>query len=260
MGKLATSSGSNGKGSKSIFFKKKEKFGLKKAAKRALLDKSPTEKTTKAHTKDQKRHKLTKSRSPSANKGHKQLEDADLDTEKDVDMGDNVDSSDDKSEESASENMRDGSDADGNDVETDADQDDDDDEDDEDDDDDGDDDDDDAPTDIEEPEIEDRGKTFRTKKRPRPDHGRKKLLDSKRKNYAEPEPSLSKVDGINLTRKKQEELFPPCNWDVCVPVKTSEVDFYKWLESHSHREQYFIGDDGVSKTVQNWCIFVFKKL
>ena len=100
MGKLATSSGSNGKGSKSIFFKKKEKFGLKKAAKRALVDKSPAEKTTKAYAKDQKRRKLTKSCLPSANKGHKQLEDADLDTEKDVDMGDNVNSSDDESEES----------------------------------------------------------------------------------------------------------------------------------------------------------------
>ena len=171
-------------------------------------------------------------------------------------MGDNVNSSDDESEESGSENMRDSSDADGNHVETDADQDDDDDE-----DDDDDDDADDAPTDIEEPEIEDRGKTFRAKKRPRPDHGRKKLVDSKRKkNYAEPEPSLSKVDGIDLSRKKQEELFCPCNWDVCVPVKTSEVDFSKWLESHSHREQYFIGDDGVSKTVQDLRISFLKTL
>ena len=107
-------------------------------------------------------------------------------------MGDNLNSSNDESEESGSESMRDGSDADGNDVETDADQDDDD-EDDNDDDDDYDD----APTVIEEPEIEDHGKTFRTKKWPRPDHGRKKLVDSKRKNYAEPEPSLTKVDGIN---------------------------------------------------------------
>ena len=169
---------------------------LKKATKRALVDKSPAEKTMKAYTKDQKCRKLTKSRSLSANKGHKQLEDADLDAEMDVDMGDNVDSSDDESEESAYENMRDGSDADGNNVETDANKDDDD----EDDEDDDSDDDDNAPTDIEEPEIEDRGKTFRAKKRPRPDHSRKKLLDSKRKNYAEPEPSLSKVDGINLTR------------------------------------------------------------
>ena len=162
MGKLATSSGSNGKDSKPIFLKKKEKFAHKKAAKRALVDKSPAEKTTKVYTKDQKRRKLTKSRSLSANKGHKQLEDADLDTEKGVDMGDNVNSSDDESEESGSENMRDGSDVDGNDVETDADQDEDDDED---VDDDDDDDDDDAPTDIEEPEIEDQGKTFRAKKR-----------------------------------------------------------------------------------------------
>ena len=59
MGKLATSSGSNGKGSKSIFFKKKEKFGLKKVAKKALVDKSPAEKMTKAYIKDQKRRKLT---------------------------------------------------------------------------------------------------------------------------------------------------------------------------------------------------------
>ena len=158
----------------------------------------------KVYTKDQKRCKLTKSRSLSANKGHKQLEDADLDTEKDLDMGDNENSSDDESEESGSENMRDGSYADGNHVKSDADQDDDNEED---DDDDDVDDDDDAPTDIEEPEIEDHGKTFRTKKRPRPDHSRKKLVDSKRKNYAEPEPFLSKVDGINLSRKKQEELF-----------------------------------------------------
>ena len=30
-----------------------------------------------------------------------------------------------------------------------------------------------------------------------------------------------------------------------------EVDFSRWLETHSHREQYFIGDDSVSKTAQN---------
>ena len=239
MGKLATTSESNGKGSKSIFYKKKEKFRLKKATKKTSVDKSPIEKTTKVYTKDRKGRKLDKSRSPSANKGHKQLEDVDSDMEKDEDMGDNENSSDVKSEESDSENMSGGSDADSNDVESNADQDDDD------------DDDDDAPTDIEEPEIKDRGKMFRTKKRPRLDHDRKKLLDSKRKNYAEPEPVLSKVDGINLSRKKQEELFRPCKWDVCVPVKTSEVDFSKWLEGHSHREQYFIGDHGVSKTVQN---------
>ena len=136
------------------------------------------------------------------NKGHKQLEDVDSDMEKDKDMRDNENSSDDESEESGSENMRGGSDADGSDVESDADQDDD-----EDDGDDDDDDDNDAPTDVAEPEIEDHGKTFRAKKRPRPDHSRKKLLDSKRKNYAEPEPVSSKVDGINLSRKQQEELF-----------------------------------------------------
>ena len=164
-----------------------------------------------------------------------------------MDMGDNVNSSDDESVESGSENMRDGSDVDGNDVETDADQDEDDDE----DVDDDDDDDDDAPTDIEEPEIEDQGKTFRAKKRLRPDHGRKKSADFKGKKYAQPEPSLTKVEGIILSRRKQEDLFRPCSWDVCEAVKTTEVDFSKGLESHSHREQYFIGDDGVSKMVEN---------
>ena len=170
--------------------------------------------------------------------------------EKDEDMRDNENSSDDESEESGSENMRDGSDNDDNDVESDAVQDDDED----------DDDDDDAPTDIEEPEMEDRGKPFCAKKRPRSDSGKKKLPDSKRKNYVEPEPVSSKVDGINLSRKKQEELFRPCKWDVNERVKTAEVNFSKWLESHSHREQYFIGDDGVSKTVQNQLsVFLFKK-
>ena len=159
--------------------------------------------------------------------------------EKDEDMRDNKNSSDDESEESGLENMRDGSDNDDDDVESDAAQDVDD------------DDDDDAPTDIEEPEMEDRGKPFCTKKIPRSDSGKKKLPDPKRKHYVEPEPVSSKVDGINLSRKKQEELFQPCKWDVCERVKTAEVNFSKWLESHSHREQYFIGDDGVSKTVQN---------
>ena len=68
------------------------------------------------------------------------------------------------------------------------------------------------------------------------------------------------MDGINLSRKKQEELFRPCKWDVCVPVKTSEVDFSKWLESHSHREQYFIGDDGVSKSESKLRYFVFNNV
>ena len=170
--------------------------------------------------------------------------------EKDEDMRDNENSSDDESEESGSENMRDGSDNDDNDVESDAAQ-----------DDNEDDDDNDAPTDIEEPEMEDRGKPFCVKKRPRSDSGKKKLPDSKRKNYVEPEPVSSKVDGINLSRKKQEELFRPCKWDVNERVKTAEVNFSKWLESHSHREQYFIGDDGVSKTVQNQLsVFLFKNL
>ena len=61
--------------------------------------------------------------------------------------------------------------------------------------------------------------------------------------------SSSKVDAINLSRKKQEELFQPCNWEVSKPIKTSEVDFSKWLETHSHCEQYFVADDGVSKTI-----------
>ena len=254
MGKLATSSESNGKGSKTILYKKKGKSAHKKVTKKTPFDKSLVEKTSKVYTKEQKSSKLAKSRSSSANKGHKQLEDSDSDMEKDEDMRDNENSSDDESEESGSENMQDGSDNDDNDVESDAAQDDNE-------DDDDDDDDDDAPTDIEEPEMEDRGKPFCAKKRPRSDSGKKKLPDSKRKNYVEPEPISSKVDGINLSRKKQEELFRPCKWDVNERVKTAEVNFSKWLESHSHREQYFIGDDGVSKTVQNQLsVFLFKKL
>ena len=105
MGKLATSSRSNGKGNKSIFYKKKEKFGSKKVAKKTAADKSPVEKMTKVYSKGQRGGKLAKSRSPTANKGHKQLEDADSDMEKDVDMRDNENSSDVESEESGSENM-----------------------------------------------------------------------------------------------------------------------------------------------------------
>ena len=112
-------------------------------------------------------------------------------------------------------------------------------------------DDDDGSTDIKEPEIKDQEKTSNGKKRPRMDWAGGKSTDLKRKNYAEPEPSSSKVDSINLPRKKQEELFRPCHWDVSKLVKTSEVDFSKWLETHSHHEQYFIPDDGMSKTAQN---------
>ena len=247
MGQLGTSSRSNGKGNKSITYKTKEKFRSKKVKKKTATDKRPIEKTAKVYSKGQKGGKLAKSRSLSANKGHKQLEDADSFMEKDADMRDNENSSDDDFEESDSEIMQNGSDADGNDDESDVVQDEDDD----------DDDDDDVPTDIEEPEIEDPGKTFRTKKRPRLDCEKKKLSDLKRKNYAEPEPATSKVDGINLPRKKQLELFQPCKWDVCERVKTSELNFSKWLESHSHREQYFIGDDGVSKKRVKIMIFSF---
>ena len=105
------------------------------------------------------------------------------------------------------------------------------------------------------------GKTFRAKKRARPNCGGKKLSDIKRKkkNYAEPEPVSSKVDGFRLTRtrKKQMELFQPCKCDVCERVKNSEVNFDKWIENHNHREQYFIGDDGVSKKRDKIEIFSF---
>ena len=81
MGKLGLSLGSNVKGAKSIFNKKKEKFAHKKVAKKTAVDKSPVEKTSKVYTKGQKGSKLGKSSSTSANKGHKQLEDADSDME-----------------------------------------------------------------------------------------------------------------------------------------------------------------------------------
>ena len=262
MGKLGLSLGSNVKGGKSIFSKRK--FAHKKVAKKTAIDKSPVEKTSKVYTKGQKGSKLVKSSSSSANKGHKQLGDADSGSEEEVaDMRVDENSSDDESEESGSENMQDGSDDDGIDNESDAAQDDDDDDDDVDDDDVNDDDDDDvdgdAPTDIEEPKIKDGGKSFRAKKRARPNCGGKKLSDSKRKrkNYAEPEPVSSKVDGISLTRKKQMELYRPCKWDVCERVKTSELNFAKWMENHNHREQYFIGDDGVSKKRDKIEIFSF---
>ena len=155
--------------------------------------------------------------------------------EKDVDMDERENSSDVESEESGAENMSDVSDADDKDDETDVDN----------------ADDNDDLTDVEEPETEDRGKTFNGKKRPKTGQAGRKSTNFKRKNYAEPEPSSSKVDSNNLPWKKQEELFRPCHWDVSKPVKTLKVDFSKWLETHSHHEQYFIADDGVSKTVLN---------
>ena len=120
MGQVGTSSGSNGKGNKSITYKTKEKFRSKKVAKKTATDKRPVEKTTKVHSKMQKGGKLVKSRSSSANKGHKQLEDTDSAMEKDADMRDKENSSDDDFEESDSEIMQNGSDADGNDDETDV--------------------------------------------------------------------------------------------------------------------------------------------
>ena len=187
----------------------------------------------KVFTSGQKGHKLDKSCSSSANKGHKQLEDDVEVMERDVDMDERENSSNAESEESGAENMNDVSDADDNEDETDVDN----------------EDDDDGPTDVEEPEIEDRGKTFNGKKGSKTGQAGRKSTDSKRKNYAEPELSSSKVDAINLSRKKQEELFQPCNWEVSKLIKTSEVDFSKWLETHSHREQYFVADDRVSKSL-----------
>ena len=64
-------------------------------------------------------------------------------------------------------------------------------------------DDDDGPRDVEEPEIEDRGKTFNGKKWSKTGHAGRKSTDSRRKNYAEPEPTSSKVDATNLSWKKQ---------------------------------------------------------
>ena len=174
MGKVVSTSGNNGKGDKSILYKKKEKFYRKKIAKKTPIDKRSVEKAAKVFTSGQKGRKLDKSHSSSANKGHKQLEDDVEVMERDADMDERENSSNAESEESGAENMSDVSDADDNQDETDVDN----------------EDDDAGPTDVEEPEIEDRGKTFNGKKGSKTGQAGRKSTDSKRKNYAEPEPCL----------------------------------------------------------------------
>ena len=207
MGKIVSTSGNNGKGDKSIFYKKRRNSTAKRSRKRRRSTKGQLKKQRKFLLTGKKVVNLTSSVRHLRTKDTKQLEDDDVDMKKDVDMDERENSSDAEFEESGAENMSDMSDADDNNVETDVDN--------ADNADDADD-----PMDVEEPEIEDRGKMFTGKKRPKTGQAGRKSTDFKRKNYAEPEPSLSKVDSINLPRKKQEELFRPCHWDVSKPVKT----------------------------------------
>ena len=149
MGKIVSSSGNNAKSDKSIFYKKKEKFFGKKITKKMPINKRSVEKAAKVFDNGQKSRKLDQPRSSSSNKGYKQLEDDDVDMEKNADMDERENSSDVESDESSAENMSDVSYADDNDDETDVDN----------------ADDDEDLTDVEDPEIEDHGKMFNGKKK-----------------------------------------------------------------------------------------------
>ena len=71
-------------------------------------------------------------------------------------------------------------------------------------------------------------------------------------NYAYDEPQIeSKIDKIDMPRKKQIKIFDQNKWTVAKAVKTMDIDVDKWLETHSGRESYFFGEDEVRRNVYN---------
>ena len=79
-----------------------------------------------------------------------------------------------------------------------------------------------------------------------------KNLTGSKSNYAYDEPQLeSKIDTIDMPRKKQVKIFDQNKWSVAKAVKTTDMDVDKWLETHSGRESYFFGEDEVRRNVYN---------
>ena len=94
-------------------------------------------------------------------------------------------------------------------------------------------------------------KKKRCKKSPIKKTAPKNLSDSK-SNYAYDEPQIeSKIDMIDMPRKKQVKIFDQNKWAVAKAVKTADMDVEKWLETHSARESYFFGEDEVRRDVYN---------
>ena len=62
--------------------------------------------------------------------------------------------------------------------------------------------------------------------------------------HDEPE-TIDKIERIDLTRKKQAQIFDQDVWTIADDVKTGNIDVNKWLETHSARDIYFFGDDEV---------------
>ena len=79
-----------------------------------------------------------------------------------------------------------------------------------------------------------------------------KNLPGSKSNYAYDEPQIeSKIDMIDMPRKKQVKIFDQNKWTVAKAVKTVDMDVEKWLETHSARESYFFGEDEVRRNVYN---------
>ena len=92
-------------------------------------------------------------------------------------------------------------------------------------------------------------KKKRCKKSPVKKNAPKKASTSK-SNYAYDEPQIeSKIDTIDMPRKKQVKIFDQAKWSIAKAVKTSDVDVDKWLETHTGRESYFFGEDEVGRNV-----------
>ena len=76
--------------------------------------------------------------------------------------------------------------------------------------------------------------------------GKKEKSSKPKSNIVHDEPeAIDKIDRIDLTRKKQALIFDQNAWVIADDVKTGNINFNKWLQTHSARDNYFFGEDEV---------------
>ena len=79
-----------------------------------------------------------------------------------------------------------------------------------------------------------------------PNDKKKEISTKPKSNIVHDEPeTIDKIERINLTRKKQAQIFDPNVWTFADEVKTGDINVNKWIETHSARDIYFSGDDEV---------------
>ena len=100
----------------------------------------------------------------------------------------------------------------------------------------------------EEEEKDEAPKSYKKKeiKDEAPNDKKKEKSTKPKSNIVHDEPeTIDKIESINLTRKKQAQIFDPNVWTFADEIKTGDINVNKWLQTHSARDIYFFGDDEV---------------